>query len=48
MTIDNDQDATLWDEEFLGGGSNTMTDTETGKTYTLAVTNGKLMLTEVS
>lgn len=31
-----------------GGGSNTMTDTATGKTYTLTVTDGKLMLTEVS
>ena len=31
-----------------GGGSNTMTDTETGKTYTLTVTGGKLILTEVS
>lgn len=30
------------------GGSNTMTDTETGKTYTLTVTGGKLILTEVS
>lgn len=48
LSIDNEKNATLYRHEITATGTNTMTDTETGKTYTLTVTGGKLILTEVS